>query len=193
MPRPEWHVVLEPWEIGCLFFSLPEGPLCTEEHLLLGHFRGGPCVSAAPNPTWAGLVSWPPPTHPVHRSILRGKTDTCTSLEKAPSVVFSTGPLSSPRKENNVWTDNSSKTHDHSCTALAVRWTRHHVLSSGFRPSRLPAHPMETTDILLLQMQKPSKRECRTSRPQASGAGAGSEPGQNWGSIVCQPFTPQMC
>lgn len=69
MPRPDWHVVLEPWEMECLFYSLPEGPLCTEEHLLLGHFRGALVSQQLPTQQ-AGLVSCAPPTTQSHRSIL---------------------------------------------------------------------------------------------------------------------------
>lgn len=69
VPRPDWHVVLEPWEMECLFYSLPEGPLCTEEHLLLGHFRGALVSQQLPTQQ-AGLVSCAPPTTQSHRSIL---------------------------------------------------------------------------------------------------------------------------
>lgn len=87
MPRPEWHVVLEPWEIGCLFFSLPEGPLCTEEHLLLGHFRGALVSQQLPTQQ-AGLVSCAPPTHPVPQEHLREK-QTHARLWRKHHLLFS--------------------------------------------------------------------------------------------------------
>ena len=126
--------------MGRLFHSLPEGPLCTEEHLLLGHFRGALVSQLLPTQQ-AGLVSSAPPTHPALQEQFREKIDTCTSLEKAPSVVFSTGPLSSPRKENNVWTDNSGKHHDHSCTAPAVRWILHTSFPQASDPHDCLTHP----------------------------------------------------
>ena len=178
--------------MGRLFHSLPEGPLCIEEHLLLGHFRGALVSQLLPTQQ-AGLVSCAPPTHPALQEHFREKIDTCTSLEKAPSVVFSTGPLSSPRKENNVWTDNSSKHCDHSCTAPAVRWTLHTSFPQASDPHDCLTHPRRATDILVLQMQKPSRESAEPPGHKPVGQDPSLEPGQNWGSVVHQPFTPQMC
>lgn len=78
------------------------------------------------------------------------------SGERNSSVVFSTGPCPH-QKGNNVWTDNSGKDYSHSCTALAGRWTRHTSFPQASDPHGYLTYHREATDILLLQMQKPSR------------------------------------
>lgn len=188
MPRPEWHVVLEPWEIGCLFFLPKKASLCTEEHLLLGHFRGASCVSAAPIPAGrTGQLCTPHPPSPT--GAFEGKTDMHVS-EKAPSVGFPLDLCPHPERKTTYGLIIAVNT---TVTVVQLLLCAGHGTRPFLRLQTLtvaPPTPAGPLTSALLQMQKPSGRECRTARPQASGAGAELGAWSELGSIVCQPFTP---
>ena len=106
-----------------------------------------------------------------------------TSVEKAPPVLFSSGPWPSAREENNLWSGESSKHHGRSRAAPAVYGTLRSAPSSGFGPSQPPRQCHGRPRVMDAETGDES---AELPGPQASGAGAGPGAGSELGSS-CLP------